>query len=161
MVAGAMIMQFWFPDTPAWVWSIGFTVLLFCLNMMSTRAYWEAEYWFAGIKVVTCIVFLIVSTAFILGIGGFFGVLMIAGFFFQGTELVGIAAGESENPETNISKAIKSVFLRILIFYVGALIVIVFLLPYTDENLLKASGEASFEAIAVSPFTLVFKRAGL
>lgn len=141
--------------------------------------YGEAEFWFAGIKVVTIVIFLVVGVLMIIGVmgghstgfsnwtiedapfnGGFatvFSIAMVAGFSFQGTELVGIAAGESENPEKNVPKAINSVFWRILIFYIGALTVIGFVLPYTDPNLLKAGTDN----IAMSPFTLIFERAGL
>jgi lysine-specific permease len=84
------------------------------------------------------------------------GVAMIAGFSFQGTELIGIAAGESENPRKNIPIAIRQVFWRILMFYILAIFVIGMLIPYTDPNLLK--NDAS--DISVSPFTLLFERAG-
>lgn len=182
LVASAMTMQFWFPTSPAWIWSTVFAIGLFALNMLSARSFAETGFWFAGIKVVTCVIFLLVGAAFILGIGGqspgfinwtvgeapfvagiggFLGALIIAGFSFQGTELVGITAGESENPEVAIPKAIKDVFWRILLLYLGTLIIIGFLLPYTDENLLKASNDATAEQIAISPFTLIFKRAGL
>lgn len=178
MVAGAMIMKFWFPDVPSHIWSAIFLVVLFTLNMLSTRIYGETEYWFAGIKAVTCLVFIFVGLLFILGIGGpspgfsnwvvgdapfvggftgFFSILMIVGFSFSGTEIVGIAAGESEDPEKNVPKAINSVFWRILLFYIGAILIMSFLLPYTDENLLKSE----INNIAVSPFTLVFERVGL
>ncbi|SFL91397.1 amino acid permease [Pelosinus propionicus] len=178
LVAGAIIMKFWLPDIPGYYWSGLFLIILFALNYLSTRAYGESEYWFAGAKVITVIVFLVIGTLMILGIaggaspgftnwqiqeapfvGGFSAILaifMIAGFSFQGTELVGIAAGESENPERDVPKAINTVFWRILLFYIGALIVIGFILPYTDENLLKGD----VENVAVSPFTLVFSRAG-
>jgi lysine-specific permease len=140
--------------------------------------YGEAEFWFAGIKVVTIVIFLVVGVLMIFGImggqapgiknwtienapfnGGFatiFSIAMVAGFSFQGTELVGIAAGESENPKKNVPKAINTVFWRILIFYIGALAIIGFILPYTDPNLLKAGTDN----IAMSPFTLIFERAG-
>ncbi len=88
--------------------------------------------------------------------GGFFtilGVFMAAGFSFQGTELLGVAAGESEEPEKNIPKAINTVFWRILLFYILSIFVIGMILPYTDERLLS-------DAVTVSPFTLVFERAG-
>ncbi len=178
LVAGAIIMKFWLPDIPGYYWSGLFLVILFALNYLSTRAYGESEYWFAGAKVITVIIFFVVGTLMILGIsgggspgfsnwqiqeapfvGGFSAILaifMIAGFSFQGTELVGIAAGESENPERDVPKAINTVFWRILLFYIGALIIIGFILPYTDENLLKGD----VENVAVSPFTLVFSRAG-
>ena len=82
---------------------------------------------------------------------------MIAGFSFQGTEMIGVAAGEAENPRRDVPKALRSVFWRIMLFYVGAIIVIGFLIPYTDPNLLR-SNESD---IAYSPFTLVFERAGI
>ena len=178
LVAGAIVMSYWFPDVPGYYWSGLFLVVLTALNLLSTRAYGESEYWFAGIKVITVLVFLFAGIMMILGVGGnspgfsnwttgeapfvgglgaILGVFMIAGFSFQGTELVGIAAGESEDPEKNVPKAINTVFWRILIFYIGALTVVGFILPYTDENLLKTD----ITNIAVSPFTLVFNRAGL
>lgn len=89
--------------------------------------------------------------------GGFFtilGVFMAAGFSFQGTELLGVTAGESEDPEKNIPKAIRSVFWRIILFYILAIFVIGMIIPFTDSRLLS-------EDVAVSPFTLVFERAGL
>ena len=81
---------------------------------------------------------------------------MIAGFSFQGVELIGTAAGESEDPEKNIPKAINSIFWRILLFYIGSFTVIGFLIPYNDPNLLNSS----VENVSISPFTLVFDRFG-
>jgi len=159
-------------------WNYWYNWALFVLNIISARMYGEAEFWFAGIKVVTIVIFLVVGVLMIFGImggqapgiknwtienapfnGGFatiFSIAMVAGFSFQGTELVGIAAGESENPKKNVPKAINTVFWRILIFYIGALAIIGFILPYTDPNLLKAGTDN----IAMSPFTLIFERAG-
>ena len=85
-------------------------------------------------------------------------VFMIAGFSFQGTEIVGIAAGESENPEKNVPSAIKQVFWRIIIFYFLSIFVIGALVYYKDPSLLRAATQSD---ITVSPFTLVFERAGL
>ena len=81
---------------------------------------------------------------------------MVAGFSFQGTELIGVAAGEAEDPEKNVPKAINTIFWRILLFYIGAFTVIGFLIPYTDPNLLNSS----VENVSISPFTLVFDRFG-
>ena len=182
MVAGAIVMSYWFPNTHGAIWSILFLALLFGLNLLGARGYGEAEFWFAGIKVVTILIFLVVGILMILGImkggpqqdgtlfhnwttgdapfhGGFlaiFGITMAAGFSFQGTEIVGVAAGETDNPEKSVPKAIKTVFWRILIFYIGALTIIGFILPYTDPNLLSGATDN----IAMSPFVLVFKRAG-
>ncbi len=178
LVAGALIMKYWFPDTPAILWSALFLVIIFALNFLSTRSYGESEFIFAGIKVITVMVFLFVGAMLILGVGGqspgtvnwtvgdapfvggwgaILGIFMIAGFSFQGTEMLGVAAGESENPEKSVPKAVHSIFWRILLFYLGAFTVIGFLIPYTDPNLLNSS----VENISISPFTLVFERFGL
>lgn len=177
IVAGALIMQYWFPNTPAILWSAIFITILFSLNFVSARAYGEGEYFFAGMKVLTVLVFLFIGTLLVLGIGGespgftnwtvgeapFVGgissiiaIFMIAGFSFQGTELVGIAAGESENPEKNVPYAIKTIFWRILLFYIGSFIIIGFLIPYSDPNLLRSD----IQDVAMSPFTLIFERFG-
>lgn len=176
--ASALIMKYWFPDTPAIIWSALFLGLLFCMNLLSVKAFGESEYWFALIKVVTVIVFIIVGVLMIFGImggqavgfqnftkgdapfnGGFMamlGVFMIAGFSFQGTELVGVAAGESEDPARNIPKAIRQIFWRILLFYILAILIIGLLVPYDNPNLI--SGDIT--DIAISPFTIVFENAG-
>ncbi|EMS7698463.1 amino acid permease [Listeria monocytogenes] len=175
----AIIVQFWLPNTPAWLWSAIFLILIFGLNALSVKAYGESEYWFSIIKVATVIIFLIVGVLTIVGIlggevigfsnftagdapfkGGFFAILgtfLIAGFSFQGTEMVGIAAGESTTPETSVPKAIKQVFWRILLFYIFAIFIIGMIIPYTNPNLLSAEATD----VAISPFTLVFEKAGL
>ncbi|EAE6660778.1 amino acid permease [Listeria monocytogenes] len=175
----AIIVQFWLPNTPAWLWSAVFLILIFGLNALSVKAYGESEYWFSIIKVATVIIFLIVGVLTIVGIlggefigfsnftagdapfkGGFFAILgtfLIAGFSFQGTEMVGIAAGESATPETSVPKAIKQVFWRILLFYIFAIFIIGMIIPYTNPNLLSAEATD----VAISPFTLVFEKAGL
>lgn len=179
LVAAGIVMNYWLPGVPGWVWAGLFLLLLFSLNALSARAFGEGEFWLSSIKVVTVIIFLIAGLAMILGILGgqspgfsnwtqgqapFVGgpmsviaIFMIAGFSFQGTEMVGVAAGESENPRRDVPRAINSVFWRILMFYIAAFIVIGFLIPYTDPNLLRTDATD----IAYSPFTLVFERAGI
>lgn len=179
LAAAALVMKFWFPHSSPLLWSAILLSLLFGCNYLSARAYGETEYWFAGIKVAMVILFLIVGgllitgllgdapigvknftvgeAPFVGGLGATLGIFMVAGFSFQGTELVGIAAGESENPTENVPKAINSVFWRILIFYVLSIAVIGLVIPYNDPNLLNSS----VENIAISPFTLIFERAGL
>ncbi|MGV8637451.1 amino acid permease, partial [Pseudomonas aeruginosa] len=90
------------------------------------------------------------------GVQAMVGGAIIAGFSFQGTELIRIAAGESENPRKNIPSAIRQVFWRILMCYILATFVIGMRIPYTDPNLLK--NDAS--DISGAPFTLLFERAG-
>jgi len=184
LVAGSLIVKFWFPHTITTLWSIVFLAIILLLNLLSAKAYGESEYWFAGIKVATVIIFLIVGVLMILGVfhnpspgfhnwflsdgkghrapfvGGavaLINVFLVAGFSFSGTEIVGLAAGESENPQENVPKAIKVVFWRILLFYIGAILVIGFLIPFTDANLLKSGADK----IAYSPFTMVFEKCGL
>src|SRR5450631_2390767 len=181
LVAGALIIQFWFPHSNSTLWAMGFFVVLLALNLLSVRAYAEAEYWFAGIKVVTVIIFIVVGALMIVGMAGgeavgfrnwtlgdattgqhapFVGgwntvllVFLVAGFSFQGTEAVGLAAAESRDPRTSVPAAIRSVFWRILLFYIGSIFVVGSLIPFTDPNLLR--GE---ESIAYSPFTIVFQQ---
>jgi len=174
--AATIIMKFWFPHMPSIVWSAACLLIMFLLNYLSVKGFGEAEYWFAIIKVVTVIAFIIVGALMIFGImggktigfsnftiadgpvhGGFLavlGVFMAAGFSFQGTELLGVAAGESEDPEKTIPRAVKSVFWRILLFYILAIFVIGLLIPFTDSRL-------TADDITMSPFTIVFQRAGI
>lgn len=183
LAAAALVMKYWAPNTPGWIWSAIFLAILFGLNALSARAYGEGEFWFALIKVAVVIFFLILgvlmifgilggpspgfsnwtlsngeqSAPFVNGAAGVLGVFMIAGFSFQGTELVAVAAGEAEDPDRNVPKAIRTVFIRILLFYIGAIAVIGFLIPFTDPRLL----DSAEDNIAVAPFTLVFDNAGV
>lgn len=174
--AVTMIMKFWFPHTPSIIWSAVFLVIMFLLNYLSVKGFGEAEYWFALIKVITVIIFLIFGALMIFGIlggeaigfrnftigdapfhGGFMamlGIFMAAGFSFQGTELLGVAAGETKDPGKSIPKAVKTVFWRILLFYVLAILVIGLIIPYTNGNLASSD-------VTVSPFTIVFQKAGI
>jgi lysine-specific permease len=180
LVASALIVKFWFPHANTALWAFGFFVVLLGLNWLTVRAYAEAEYWFASIKVVTVVIFLLAGTLLMVGligddpvgfrnwslrdtatgqsapfVGGWAGVLgvfMIAGFSFQGTEGVGLAAAETEDPTRNVPKAIRSVFWRILLFYIGAIFVIGTLVEFTNPNLLNGDETR----VAFSPFTMVF-----
>jgi len=183
LAAAQLVMQYWFPDTPGILWSALFLTLMFLLNAISVRGFGEAEYWCALVKVVTVVAFIAIGLLMIVGImrgdggglppgltnltigdapfvGGLpamIGVAMIAGFSFQGTELIGVAAGESADPAKSIPRAVRQVFWRILLFYVLAILIIGILVPYTDPSLLKND----VQTVGVSPFTLVFRHAGL
>ncbi|MGN7251771.1 amino acid permease [Arthrobacter sp. SAFR-014] len=179
LVAAGIIMDFWFPGVPGWVWAGIFLLMLAGLNALSAKSFGEAEFWLSLIKVTAVVLFLIAGVLMISGIlggnspglsnwenrdevfhGGWVSIIsvfMIAGFSFQGTELVGVAAGEAKNPRREVPKAIRTVFWRIMLFYIGAIFIVGCLIPFTDPSLL-ASGEAD---VAASPFTLVFSRAGI
>ncbi|KAJ1951268.1 hypothetical protein FBU59_000265, partial [Linderina macrospora] len=92
------------------------------------------------------------------GASGMFSALVFTIFSFLGTEMLGISAAESKNPRKDIPRAITTVFFRILVFYVGSILVIGMIIPYDDPNLLNAH---SVKDVAISPFVLMFKRAGL
>jgi amino acid permease len=182
LVAGALIVKFWFPNSDSAYWAMGFFAVLLALNLLSVKAYAEAEYWFAGIKVAAVIIFVAVGLLMIIGmignhssgfhnwtlsdpktgthapfVGGFtsmLAVFLVAGFAFQGTEGVGLAAAETADPVKNVPKAIRTVFWRILLFYVGAIFVAGTLIGYTDPNLLNADESH----IAYSPFTIILQQ---
>ncbi|WP_409295236.1 amino acid permease [Peribacillus sp. SCS-26] len=174
--AVVLVMKYWFPDSPSLLWSGLCLAILFTLNILSVKSFGESEYWFSLIKVVTIIIFIIFGFLMILGIMGgeavgfknftaddapvhgglmsVLGIFMIAGFSFQGTELLGVTAGESKNPRKHVPKAIKQVFWRILLFYILTIAIIGLIIPYTTPEL------ATSDDITVSPFTLVFEKAG-
>ncbi len=171
--AAGILMQHWFPGTPIWLWCAVFMVLLFSLNALSTRGFAEAEFWFAGIKVLAVLVFIVIGFAAIFGIipmedratpfltnlaptGLFpagiaivFVTMMNVIFSYQGSELVGIAAGETENPEKNIPKAIRTILFRIIIFYISSIIVLSAIFPTSELGLLA------------SPFVTMMEIAGV
>lgn len=175
----ALVMRYWLPNFPSWIWSAIALVIILGINLMSVGVFGETEFWMSVIKVVTIFLFLGIGVLTILGImGGHFvglhnftykkapfvggipaiiGVFVVAGFSFQGTELVGISAGESEDPHKNVPKAIHEVFWRIILFYILAIAVIAAIIPYSSSQLLGSSAQD----VAISPFTIVFQRAGL
>ncbi|KAI9344149.1 amino acid permease/ SLC12A domain-containing protein [Pilaira anomala] len=173
----AMIMEYWVKSIPSVIWSIICLVLLLSINTFSVKGYGEVEYWISLTKILTVIAFIIVGIcvdtgaaggnyigisnfhleggAFPFGFLGVFNVFITAAFSFNGVEIIGITAGESENPHKTVPSAVKQVFFRIVLFYILSMLIIGLVIPYTDPNLLKGSGN-----IAVSPFTLVFQKAG-
>ena len=177
ITAVSLIMKYWFPDSPSLLWTGLFIIIVLGFNIASVKLFGEAEYWFAMIKVATVIIFIIVSFLMVFGLlkghdpigfknfffndapfhGGIFtvfGVFLVAGFSFQGTEMLGVTAGETDDPGKNIPKAVKSVFWRILLFYILAILAIGLLIPYTDSRLLS-------DNVTMSPFTLVFENLGV
>ena len=171
--AAGILMQHWFPNVPIWIWCLVFVALLFSLNALSTRGFAEAEFWFAGIKVVAVILFLVIGFAAIFGfipmedratpfltnlaptglfpagIAIVFVTMMNVIFSYQGSELVGIAAGETEDPEKNIPKAIRTIIFRIVVFYIASIIVLSAIFPASELGLLA------------SPFVTLMEIAGV
>lgn len=180
VIIASNVLYYWdtFKFFSPLTWSLIFITLLLLLNIFTVRAFGEAEFWLSAIKVATIIIFIVVSilmifgilgghtygfknfttgeAPFVGGISGFLSVLLVAGFSVGGTEVVAVTAGESDNPEKSMPSAIKSVFWRILLFYILSIAVISAILPYTDPLLLNKS-----ESVAQSPFTIVFDRVGI
>ena len=182
LVAVQFIMKFWFPDVPGFWWSALFLAVIFFINALTVKGFGESEFLFSLVKVVAIIFFIIIGlymigkimldpmqsitknwtiaeAPFVGGFNALIGVAMIAGFSFQGTEMVGVAAGESKDPKKTIPIAIKQIFWRILLFYILCIFIIGTLVAYTDPNLaLAAEGDGN---ITLSPFTLLYEKAGL
>lgn len=172
--AAGFCMQYWFPQVPIWLWCLVFCLVVFTLNIVSTRFFAEGEFWFSLVKVVTIILFIILGALAIFGIlpmhdgtpppflhnltaQGWFpqGTLPIimtmvaVNFAFSGTELIGIAAGETEHPEKVIPIAIRTSIARLIIFFLGTVFVLAALIPMQQAGVEK------------SPFVLVFEKIGI
>jgi GABA permease len=169
-VAGSSILQRWI-DGPLWLMALVLTILMTATNLWSVRAYGEFEFWFASIKVVTIIIFLVVGAAYVLGLwpdkgasftnltahdgfipkGGvaiFSGIVVVI-FSMVGAEIVTIAAAESENPAQAIAKATNAVVSRILLFFVGSIFLLVTILPWNDAKLGDSPYVAAFDVMGV------------
>ncbi len=159
-VAGAKLIQFWLPDTPAWIISLALLVVLTLTNLISVGSYGEFEFWFSSIKVGAIIVFLFLGGLYVLGLwpasmhttsvlptllghGGFMplgigpvmsGAVAATGFYF-GAEIVTIAAAEAKEPAKAVAKATNSVITRVLVFYVGSVALVVALVPWNSHQM--------------------------
>ncbi|HET9645094.1 MAG TPA: amino acid permease [Burkholderiaceae bacterium] len=172
ITAVGMYVHYWFPHVPQWIPALTTLVVLYLANRITVELFGELEFWFALIKVVMLVAMIGIGIA-VLAFGitplaatasvsnlwshqGFmpFGVLGIAltlqmvMFAFQGVELIGVTAGEAQNPERVLPRATNGVVWRIFIFYIGALVVMMSLVPWTE---LKPG---------VSPFVFLFEKIG-
>ncbi|EXU77049.1 proline-specific permease ProY [Erwinia mallotivora] len=173
VTAFGIYMGVWFPDVPHWVWVLSVVLIIGAINMATVKVFGEVEFWLSLFKVATIIIMIVAGIGIILwGIGnggqptgisnlwsngGFFahGVigmvlsLQIVMFAYGGIEIIGITAGEAKDPEVSIPRAINTVPLRILVFYVGTLFVIMSIYPW---NQVGTQG---------SPFVLTFQHMGI
>lgn len=164
---------YWFPDIPQWIFALIAVASVALANLAAVRLYGELEFWFAMIKVTTIVVMILIGLSLIffgignnfepIGLGnliehggffaggwkGFLFALCIVVASYQGVELVGITAGEAKNPQVTLKKAINNILWRILIFYVGAIFIVVTLFPWTEV------GQQG------SPFVLTFAKVGI
>ncbi len=166
LTAAGIYMQYWLPDVPTWIWAAAFFIIINAANLVNVRLYGEMEFWFALIKVLA-IIAMIGFGLWLLFSGhggeratfdnlwqhggflatGWHGLIMslaVIMFSFGGLELIGITAAEARDPQTTIPKAVNQVVYRILIFYIGSLVVLLALYPWVD---VKADS---------SPFVMIF-----
>ncbi len=180
-VAAGVYMTFWFPDIPVWIWSIGFAVVLLYVNSRSVGNFGSVEYWFALIKVIAIVIFVILGGATILGIGqpavgfhnltglpggfmpnGFHGVwlgVLIGIFSFTGIELIAVTSGETADPKTAIPAALRTMAIRLILFYILALGIVVCFVPWTQTAALVSDSGARL--VEESPFVRIFAHTGI
>ncbi|HDV0606590.1 TPA: amino acid permease, partial [Acinetobacter baumannii] len=175
LTSAGILMQRWLPSVPIWIWCLVFGIVIFLINALSVRSFAEMEFWFSSIKVAAIVLFIVIGGAAVFGLIDFKGgqetpflsnfmtdrglfpngvlavmfTLVMVNFSFQGTELVGIAAGESENPEKTLPKSIRNVIWRTLFFFVLAMFVLVAILPYKTAGVIE------------SPFVVVLDQIGI
>lgn len=172
--AAGLLMQRWFPDSPTWVWSAVCIILIFTLNALSVRFFAEAEFWFASIKVFAICAFIVIGSLAIFGVipvagyqhapmfgnlikdgvfpNGFmpvFATILTVNFAFSGTELIGVTAGETRDPQTAVPKAIHTTLWRLVLFFIGSITVMCALIPWRKAG------------VGESPFVLVFNGIGI
>ncbi|WP_235732523.1 D-serine/D-alanine/glycine transporter [Mycolicibacterium septicum] len=174
VVVIAGYVAFWWPDLPLWIPALATVVVLIGLNLPTVRAFGETEFWFALIKIVAIVTLIIIGLVMIFtsfqaptgaqasfanlwNDGGFFPTgpmgfvagFQIATFAFVGIELVGTTAAEAKGPERNLPKAINSIPVRVMLFYVAALTIIIAVTPWREID------------PKLSPFVAMFSLAGL
>lgn len=154
LTAMGQYFAYWYPQVPHWLTVLFIVLLLISFNLLGARLFGELEFWFSIIKVVTIITMVIVGLVLIFlsfkteyghasfgnlihhggmfphGAAGFLMSFQIAVYSFIGIELIGVTAGETKNPEKTIPKAINNVPIRILLFYIGGLLVIMSVIPW-------------------------------
>ena len=173
--AVAIYCRWWFPGTPAWLWILGFSVGLVYVNARNVGSFGTFEYWFAMIKVVAIVIFIVLGLGLLIGAGlrpgigldnftshggflatGWRGVWMAMVFVifsFMGTEVVAVTAGEAMDPRTAVPRALRRTVGRLILFYIGAITVLIGIVPWTTIQ--------PGSSITASPFVSVFQAVGI
>lgn len=172
--AAGLLMQRWFPSVNVWIWSALFAFIIFAFNAWTVRFFAESEFWFSSIKVIAIVLFILLGGAAMFGLipmehsssapvfsnfkeGGWFPngafaivmTMLAVNFAYSGTELIGVAAGETVNPKKTIPLAIRTTLWRLIIFFVGTIVILSALLPAADASVLKSPFVAVLERIGV------------
>ncbi|WP_057914585.1 amino acid permease [Peribacillus muralis] len=174
IIAVGTYMQYWFPDLPAWIPGLIAMVILGAANLISVKSFGEIEFWFSLVKIVTIVLMIVAGFGLIFfGLGnggdaiglsnlwehggwftggwkGFFFALSLVVAAYQGVELIGITAGEAKDPQNTITKAIQSTIWRILIFYIGAIFVIVTVYPWDQLTAIGSPFVATFAKVGIT-----------
>nr|WP_242548425.1 amino acid permease [Chromobacterium haemolyticum] len=170
LTAAGEYVRYWWPDVPTWVTALVFFTVITGVNLSSVKYYGETEFWFALIKVGAVIAMIVFGGYLLLsgnggpqasvsnlwrdggffphGVGGLFMTMAVIMFSFGGLELIGMAAAETQDPQKTIPKAVNQVIYRVLIFYIGSLLVLLSLYPWSK---VAAGG---------SPFVMIFEQIG-
>jgi amino acid transporter, AAT family len=177
VTAVAIYFAFWFPAVPAWIWVVAIAVLLMAVNTAQVGVFGELEYWFALVKVVAILAFIAAGLAVVVGLGsrpaagvrnlvggpggflpnGWLGVwlaLTLVITSYMGVEGIAVTAGEAEHPETSIPRAMRTMVLRLILFYVLAIAVMLMMTPWRE---LAESGGT----LTGSPFVRAFAAVGI
>ena len=173
LTAIGIYVRYWLPEVPQWLPALIALLVLYGANLLAVRAFGELEFWFALVKVVTIVALILAGVAVIVfhvgdlgagasfanlwshggflpfGIAGVLLTMQIVMFAYNGVELIGVTAGEARDPEVVLPRATNGIIVRILIFYIGALAVIMALVPWSSLS------------PSVSPFVFVFEKLGV
>jgi amino acid transporter, AAT family len=175
VTAVAIYFGFWFPGVPQWVWVVAFSVGLITMNTLQVGRFGEFEYWFALIKVLAILVFIGIGAALIFGIGtrqaiglsnltahggflphGWLGVwlaLTLVVTSYMGVEVIAVTAGEAENPQETIPKAMRTIVFRLIVFYSLAITIMLAMTPWNEAG--------SGSGLTASPFVRAFAVVGI
>jgi len=173
-VAAGLYMAFWFPGVPVWLWACGFSAVLLYLNLRSVSNFGTIESWLALIKVAAIVLFIILGVVSLFGPGqlaagvhnltglpggflpkglaGVWTAVIVGIFSFNGIEVIAVTSGEARDPQHAIPAALRSMLLRLFMFYVLAVTIIVTIRPWTSTGV---------KVVAQSPFVSVFQHSGI
>jgi AAT family amino acid transporter len=175
VTAVGIYFAYWFPTIPPWIWVAGVSIGLVALNTQQVARFGEFEYWFALIKVLAIVVFIVIGLGLIVGLGprpaaGFSNLTAHGGFLpngwkgvwlaltlvltsYMGVEIIAVTAGEAENPEKSIPRAMRTIVFRLILFYVLAITIMLAMTPWNH------SGTGT--GITASPFVTAFSAVGI
>jgi L-asparagine transporter-like permease len=168
VIASGIYARLWFPDVPLWVFVVLFSAAIVAVNAMHVGAFGAFEYWFAMIKVVAIVLFILLGVALLAGYrhaavpgaagyvpfapngakGVWLAVVMVM-FSYLGTEIVAVTSGEAKDPEHAVPRALRATVLRLILFYVASMALLIALVPWRQVGLQK------------SPFVQVFEMVGI